>query len=106
MKRLKPYIVINYSNVNEQVLKEIKAGIEEEGCLYFTIKSEVNKDSLSLSYEASRQSSLGIGIGVNGTNAKVSVRQQLEPVYIETKDNQPRTIGQNAARFIKGKPLR
>lgn len=106
MKRLKPYIVIHHFKNDEQVLKEIKAGIEEEGCLYFTVKSLVNRDSLSLSYEASKQSSLGLGIGVNGTSAKISVRQQLDPVYVVTEDNNPRTIGQNAARFIKGKPLR
>lgn len=106
MKRLKPYIVIYYSNVNEKVLKEIKAGIEEEGCLYSTMKSELNKDSLSLSYEASKQSSLGLGIGINGSNVKMSIRQQLDPVYIKSESLDPRIIGQNAGRFIKGKPLR
>lgn len=105
MKRVMPYIVISYFQADMAVLKEVKAGIEEEGCLYLVSISDQDKDSLSLSYEASRQSSLGLGIGLRHKNVKISVRQQLDPVYIETNMD-PRRIGQNAARLIKGKPLR
>jgi hypothetical protein len=98
--------MIHYYEADPFVLKEIKAGIEEEGCLYQTMSIEKDIDSLSLSYQASKQSSLGLGIGIHKDGAKISVRQQLEPVYIDIEEARPRRIGQNAARLIKGKPLR
>lgn len=101
-----PYIVINYYTPDSEILKEIKAGIEEEGGLYLTQKVVEDMDSLTLSYESSKQSSLGIGIGINKTSIHLSFQQQLKPLSISMVGETPRNIGQNAVRLIKGKPLR
>lgn len=101
-----PYIVIYTYTPDSEILKEIKAGIEEESGLYIAQEVVEDVDSLTLSYQSSKQSSLGIGIGINKKSIHMSVQQQLKPVSISMVDETPRNIGQNAVRFIKGKPLR
>lgn len=106
MSRFKPSIIISYYEPDEYILQQIKAGIEEEGCLFSIDIARTNIDSLTLSYRAARQSVMGIGIGINKKQIKLAVKQQLEPIIIQLDEANARTIGQNAARFMKKKPLR
>lgn len=60
----RPTIIIYTREGDEDLLREICAGIEEEGVLYEIHSREGTLDELA--YEAAKESMLGSGIGVTG----------------------------------------
>lgn len=101
----KPCIVIKCgTNYSECHLKEIVAGIEEEGVLYTTIDVEENSDPIDLAVKAANMSPVEVGIGLqNNTAVLTVVKLNNRPLFYT--DEKYRVIGQNAARYVKGRPF-
>lgn len=109
----KPAIVVYKSKeLNENVdLNELIWGIEEEGIPYI-VKDMEDEASDSLAYEASHRSRLSVGIGIDKneslviTHSKLPMGEGLFKVDLIHKDNNLRNLGSNAARIVKGFPLK
>jgi hypothetical protein len=101
----KPVIVVLTNNPLGKVLKEILAGIEEEGVLY-EVASSTKGSSEELAVEAAGMSALGVGVGI--FEDSVSVQERNMPpdniLFKATLKNGKniRNIGANAARYVKG----
>jgi hypothetical protein len=105
----KPVINILTTESGEKFLKEITAGIEEEGVLYNILK--VNENSAEeLASEAAEMSLLETGIGLNDEYICVTLHKlpTSKPLYKARTSEKTdlRIAGSNAARIIKGIPLR
>lgn len=111
----KPTIVIYSCHADAAILKEVCAGIEEEGVLY-----EVNCTSdgtvSSLSALASDASVLGVGIGIVGEQLSLHIKgmnvhsgeneKTALLSYVAPDADTARSLGSNSARVIKKLPLR
>lgn len=100
----KPSIFIYAASPDAAVLKEVCAGIEEEGVFYEL--TETNHDNLSeLSWHAANDSMLGSGIGMKGTSIELQMRGIPKGKSIESYESpnkeQCRKLGANSARAIK-----
>lgn len=103
MKR--PSIIVKYhKDFNKSYLKEVVAGIEEEGVLYTLIPVEEQVDAFTLSMDGVYMSPIEIGIGLSGDKAVLSVKKLKDRPLFYT-DKGYRSIGQNAARYVKGRPF-
>ena len=60
----KPAVLLYCHEPDVDYLKEICAGIEEEGVLFQILNREDDMDSLA--YQAAKDSMLGVGIGIDG----------------------------------------
>ena len=111
----KPTIVIYTCQADETLLREVCAGIEEEGVLYeLASRSFGNADALSLL--ACDTSMLGVGIGMNGKSMSLHIkgmnvnRGSDETMalfaYEAPSADEARGLGANGARVIKKRPLR
>ena len=105
----KPSILIYVSKPNKELLKEICAGIEEEG-VYCEVIYKENDDINSLSYGSSNESILGTGIGMCGSKMSLSLSalpkgQQIFNIE-EPSSSQARNLGANAARAVKRKAFK
>lgn len=91
-------------------LREVQAGIEEEGVPYVVSRSE-EQNATGLSYQAAGQSQLGVGVGI-GPEAICVHYIKLpagEPLFSTGGVNAPdewRRCGYNAARLVKGIPFK
>lgn len=105
----KPTILIYVINPNASILKEICAGMEEEGVLYEVVVQE-RMNLNQLSYESATDSILGVGIGMIGTILQFTLRSLPEGRYVFHLDNptldQARNLGANAARAVKRLPFK
>ena len=111
----KPTIVIYSHMADEASLREICAGIEEEGVLYEIILRNPGT-ATALSADACEASMLGVGIGICGTSVSLhikgmNVRQGFDEKTALLSHEHPdavtaRALGTNAARIIKKLPLR
>ena len=111
----KPTIVIYTHRADEALLKEVCAGIEEEGVLY-----EVAPHTFGTCGELSRQacdaSMLGVGIGMDGTALFLHIKgmnfhsgdlEKTALFSLSAPDaSSARALGANGARVIKKLPLR
>lgn len=96
-----------------QVLKEIQAGIEEEGMVPRVIKVYKTSDVAFIGKEAARLSGSGIGIGLQSKGTVVIHHKDLYPLTnLELFPQAPlltletyRNIGKNAARYAKGQQV-
>lgn len=104
MKGIKPTIIIKTYNPNPQALKEILAGIEEEGMLYTLLDEYIQRDSSILAREAANMSQVQVGIGLNDTTATLCVHKLIDILLFDT-NTEFRMIGQNGSRYIKGNPF-
>jgi Dehydratase medium subunit len=92
-------------------LREICAGIEEEGIHFQTIALE-RTDATALAYEAASRSSLLVGVGVAQGELCVHVAALPADAPLERRTARPRDlacqrhIGHNAARLAKAMPLK
>ena len=101
---IRPEIMIRAYNPDSQALKEILAGIEEEGVLYKVIHESTIESEEVLGHIASQMSQLEVGIGIYTNHTALYVQKiKNKPVFTTTM--QHRIIGQNAARYVKGNPL-
>ncbi len=105
----KPTILIYTVRPDATLLREICAGIEEEGVLY-EILPRVAGDASSLGKTAAQESMLGSGVGLHENIGALYMRGMGTPVLV-TLDaaltpEKARALGANSARVIKKLPLR
>lgn len=97
----------------DDVLKNIKAGIEEEGMVPRVVKILDTSDVCFMALEAAKLSGSGIGIGVQSKGTTVIHQKDLYPLSnLELFPQAPlmtletyRHIGQNAAKYVKGEQV-
>lgn len=105
----KPSIFIYTSHADPDFLREICAGIEEEGVFYEIFpRDDANPDTLA--FEAARDSMLGSGIGIRNVDAALQMRgiakgKNVEAYHMPTYE-QCRKLGSNSARAIKKMPFK
>lgn len=95
---------------HDQVIREVCAGIEEEGLSYRFIRMYRTSDVAFIAHEAAKLSGSGIGIGIQSKGTTVIHQQDLPPLSnLELFSQAPlidletfRAIGKNAARYAKG----
>lgn len=102
----KPSIVIITEKPDNPALKEILAGIEEEG-VPFQIELESNGDARNKALQGAEKSSLETGIGIGRNEVYVALRNAV--LYKASSNAYPeelRKLGANAARYVKGIPFK
>lgn len=104
----RPSIIIYCREPDEDLLREVCAGIEEEGVLYQVQSHEGDLDTLA--YEAAQESMLGSGIGMEGSRLAMQM-QRLPKGKNVFELNAPtfrqcRSLGANSARAIKKMPFK
>ncbi|MDR1212854.1 MAG: propanediol/glycerol family dehydratase medium subunit [Propionibacteriaceae bacterium] len=95
---------------HDQVVREICAGIEEEGLKYRFIRLFRTADVGFIAHEAAKLSGSGIGIGIQSRGTTVIHQKDLPPLSnLELFSQAPlidletfRAIGKNAAKYAKG----
>jgi hypothetical protein len=109
MEIKKPVINIFLNGVEKEFLKEVLAGIEEEGVLY-EVYSREEAQAERLAHEAAVQSLLETGIGMSKEYLCVNIAKMPEEnplVKIKSSSRMElRMAGINAARLVKGIPLK
>lgn len=108
----KPSIIICiYPHAGSQAkLRELQAGIEEEG-VPCSCQIARQADPVGLGYEAAAISPLGVGIGISAAGMCLHVQKlpKLEPLFHIDSQGTPadwRLFGYNAARLVKGLPFK
>ena len=97
----------------EDVLKNVKAGIEEEGMVPRVVKILDTSDVCFMALEAAKLSGSGIGVGIQSKGTTVIHQKDLYPLSnLELFPQAPlmdletyRKIGQNAAKYVKGEQV-
>lgn len=95
---------------HDEVLREVLAGIEEEGISARVIRVLHTSDVAFISHTAAKLSGSGIGIGIQSKGTTVIHQKDLEPLNnLELFPQAPlidletyRAIGKNAAKYAKG----
>lgn len=95
---------------HDQVLKEVIAGIEEEGMKYRLVRVYRTSDVSFVAHDAAKLSGSGIGIGIQSKGTTVIHQKDLFPLAnLELFPQAPlidldtfRQIGKNAAKYAKG----
>lgn len=110
--RIKPCIVIAaYTHPGcEQKIREVKAGMEEEG-IPCSIMHSNDGDAVSLAYQAACASKLGVGVGIGAEDLfiqyeKLPPREPLFALRVSGTPTDWRHFGYNAARLVKGIPFK
>nr|WP_312577234.1 propanediol/glycerol family dehydratase medium subunit [Sedimentibacter sp.] len=93
-----------------KVLKEVIAGIEEEGLSYRIARNYRTSDVAFVAHDAAKLSGSGIGIGIQSKGTTVIHQKDLFPLSnLELFSQAPlidlatyRQIGKNAAKYAKG----
>ena len=117
----KPTIVIYTQHADAALLKEVCAGIEEEGVLYECIphpdtSAAAATDATALALLACEASMLGVGIGIRAQMASLHIKgmnvaqnaDRTTPLFFHEQPSPAtsRQLGANAARVIKKLPFR
>lgn len=97
----------------EQVIENIRAGIEEEGMVSRVVKVLDTADVAFMGLQAAKLSGSGIGIGLQSKGTTVIHQKDLYPLSnLELFPQAPlmtletyRKIGQNAAKYVKGEQV-
>ena len=97
----------------DDVIREVKAGIEEEGMIPRVVKVLKTSDVCFMGLEAAKISGSGIGIGLQSKGTAVIHQKDLYPLSnLELFPQAPlmtletyRKIGQNAAKYAKGEQV-
>ncbi len=97
----------------DDVLKNVKAGIEEEGMIPRVVKILDTSDVCFMALEAAKLSGSGIGVGIQSKGTTVIHQKDLYPLSnLELFPQAPlmnldtyRKIGQNAAKYVKGEQV-
>ena len=104
----RPTIMIYVYEPDEDLLREVCAGIEEEGVLYQVQTHEGDLDSLA--YEAAKESMLGSGIGIYGARLAMQMQRLPRGKNVFELDapsfGQCRNLGANSARAVKKLPFK
>jgi glycerol dehydratase medium subunit/propanediol dehydratase medium subunit len=94
----------------EEVLTEVRAGIEEEGMTSRVVKVLDTSDVCFMALQCAKLSGSGIGIGIQSKGTTVIHQKDLYPLTnLELFPQAPlmtldtyRKIGKNAAKYVKG----
>ena len=97
----------------EEVLRNVKAGIEEEGMVSRVVKVLDTSDVCFMALQAAKLSGSGIGIGIQSKGTTVIHQRDLYPLSnLELFPQAPlmdletyRKIGRNAAKYVKGEKV-
>ena len=97
----------------DQVLKNVRAGIEEEGMVSRVVKVLDTSDVAFMALESAKLSGSGIGIGIQSKGTTVFHQKDLYPLTnLELFPQAPlisldmyRKIGRNAAKYVKGEKV-
>ena len=97
----------------EEVLRNVKAGIEEEGMVSRVVKVLDTSDVCFMALQAAKLSGSGIGIGIQSKGTTVIHQKDLYPLSnLELFPQAPlmdletyRKIGRNAAKYVKGEKV-
>ena len=97
----------------DDVIKNVKAGIEEEGMVLRVVKILDTSDVCFMALEAAKLSGSGIGVGIQSKGTTVIHQKDLYPLSnLELFPQAPlmdletyRKIGQNAAKYVKGEQV-
>ena len=104
----KPAVLLYWHEPGVDYLKEICAGIEEEGVLFQILNREDDMDSLA--YQAAKDSMLGVGIGIDGRRIAMQMNHVPKGKNIFELHApafwQCRNLGANSARAIKKMPFK
>lgn len=97
-------------DVDPLSLKTVVLGIEEEH-IPCEIENKNNSDVISLSFEASQGSRLGVGLGLNREyvalhHEKLNPSKPLFKISAQSVEDKLRAIGANAARLVKKLPFK
>ena len=99
----RPSIILYCCQPDEDYLREVCAGIEEEGVLYQVISRSGEVDDLA--FEAAADSMLGSGIGICGKRLAMQMQYVPRGKNVFELDTpsfaQCRSLGANSARAIK-----
>jgi propanediol dehydratase medium subunit len=95
---------------HKDVLKEVLAGIEEEGLKARLVRVNKTADVGFIAHEAAKLSGSGIGIGILSRGTSVIHQKDLAPLQnLELFSQSPlveldtfRSMGRNAAKYAKG----
>lgn len=105
----KPSVFIYTFHADREILKEICAGMEEEG-VFYEISERTVSEVDELAWHAANDSLLGSGIGLSGKKAALQMRGIGKGRNIEAYDQptktQCRKLGANSARAIKKQPFK
>ena len=104
----RPAIMIYVREADGDFLREVCAGIEEEGVLYQIQSHEGDLDTLA--YDAANASMLGSGIGIHGARLAMQMLRLPKGQNVFELDTpsfwQCRNLGMNSARAIKKLPFK
>ena len=105
----RPSIYIYTDSPDPVTLREICAGMEEEG-VFYEISEHAGQELESLTWQAANDSMLGSGIGIKGDSAAFLIRG-LKPgqniqYYAHPSEEESRRLGANSARAIKKQPFK
>ena len=95
---------------HDKVLREIIAGIEEEGLKWSVVRVYRTSDVSFIAHDAAEYSGSGVGIGIQSKGTTVIHQKDLPPLSnLELFSQAPliemdtfRQIGKNAAKYAKG----
>lgn len=109
MKTKRPVIKVFVTKGLERFLKEVLAGIEEEGVLY-ELETREYGSSKELATIAASESLLETGIGIDKELASITICKLSEKNPLQSysclDNHKLRLAGSNAARIVKGIPLK
>lgn len=102
----KPVIAVLVNRTEDIIVKEVLAGIEEQGVIYevFIKASLLAKGDMKVC----ELSQLGVGIAINERDIELQVEKipDAKPLMKVTANcNYARKLGTNAALYVKGIPL-
>lgn len=105
----KPSILIYSNQAQSDVIRDVCAGIEEEGLLYeVMIRHEINP--VHLAYEAAANSIVGSGIGIVQNEIVFTLKNlpkhQVVEYYKRPTSEEAKNLGSNSARAVKRMPFR
>ncbi len=94
----------------EQKIREVTAGMEEEG-IPSSVMNSTEHDSVALAYEGAVQSQLGVGVGIGDRQICIHYVKLPagQPLFRVDEAGNPllwRYCGYNAARLVKGIPFK
>lgn len=97
----------------DEVLKNVRAGIEEEGMVSRVVKVLDTSDVCFMALQSAKLSGSGIGIGIQSKGTTVIHQKDLYPLTnLELFPQAPlmdmetyRKIGRNAAKYVKGESV-
>lgn len=104
MKQRVHVYVLYEKGMKSKGLREICAGLEEEGVPFSCIEQE-KSDVFELGRQAALLSPLEIGIGVSANGDCAICHEKLANPYVREQVSNGRMAGRHAARLVKGLPL-